>query len=91
MTPSVVSGMEAEPLHPAPDPAGPAARALTCVAGIPDQIQFACPACGLTHMLTRGLDFDETPDGQWRTHERPGYLCDCGGLIVADFKLERAP
>jgi hypothetical protein len=86
MTPVVVPGMEAEPFTPAE----PGPRVMTCVAVIPDQIQFDCPACGLTHMLTRGLDFGEAPDGTWRLKEQPGYLCDCGSLIAADFKLERA-
>jgi hypothetical protein len=64
---------------------------MTCAAVIPDQVQFDCPACGLTHLLMRQLDFAEAPDGTWKTIERPGFACDCGVLIVADFKLERAP
>lgn len=60
---------------------------LPAVMMMPDQISFDCPACEVTHMLMRGLDYDEDPDGVWRTKERPGLECDCGAEIVADFRL----
>lgn len=62
---------------------------LTCVAVTPDQVQFDCPACDVTHMLTRGLDFTEDPAGVWRVNEPGGFECDCGVLIRADFTLSR--
>lgn len=66
---------------------------LACVMVMPDQVQFDCPACDVTHMLTRDLDFREDPAGVWRLGEQPGFECDCGALIAADFKLtvERTP
>lgn len=60
---------------------------LICVAVLPDQVQFDCPACAVTHLLTRELDFREDPDGVWRLVEQPGFECDCGVLIAADFRL----
>lgn len=60
---------------------------LTCVAVVPDQVQFDCPACDTTHWLTRGLDFNENADGVWALKEAPGFECDCGALICADFRL----
>lgn len=64
---------------------------LTAVAVFPDQVQFDCPACDVTHVLTRELDFREGPDGVWRLKEQPGFECDCGALIQADFAVTRAP
>ena len=66
---------------------------LACVSVMPDEVQFDCPACAVTHMLTRDLDFREDHDGVWRLTERPGFECDCGVLLLADFRLtiERAP
>ena len=60
---------------------------LTAVDVVPDQVQFDCPACDVTHMLMRGLDFEEDREGVWRLMERPGLECDCGVLIAADFTL----
>lgn len=60
---------------------------LACVAVFPDQVQFDCPACDVTHMLTRDLDFAEDREGVWRLKEGPGFECDCGALIAADFRL----
>lgn len=68
----------------------PAPPVLTAVAATPDEVQFDCPACDLTHVICRGLDFQEGPDGVWRTHERPGFECDCGVLIRVDFTLSLA-
>ncbi|MFN3354210.1 MAG: hypothetical protein ACK4Z5_11430 [Brevundimonas sp.] len=68
-------------------PTRSAPRVMTCVAVTPDEVQFDCPACDLTHMLTRGLDFEEGRDGVWRLVEEPGFACDCGVLIRADFTL----
>lgn len=63
------------------------ASVLTCVAVLPDQVQLDCPACAVTHILTRDLDFHEDPEGVWRMVERPGFECDCGVLILSDFRL----
>jgi hypothetical protein len=60
---------------------------IAAVAVFPDEVQFDCPACATTHMLTRSLDYDEGPDGVWRTRERPGFECDCGVLVQADFQI----
>ncbi len=60
---------------------------LAAVAVFPDQVQFDCPACDVTHMLVRELDFREDRDGVWRLKEEPGLECDCGVLIAADFRL----
>lgn len=60
---------------------------LPAVMMMPDQISFDCPACEVTHMLMRGLDYEEGPDGVWRTKERPGMECDCSVLLDADFTL----
>ncbi|MCO8028535.1 hypothetical protein NI454_01070 [Brevundimonas diminuta] len=66
---------------------------LAAVAVFPDQVQFDCPACDLTHLLMRELDFREDRDGVWRLKEEPGLECDCGVLIAADFRVtpERPP
>jgi hypothetical protein len=60
---------------------------LTCVMVVPEEVQFDCPGCDATHFLTRGLDFAEDRDGVFRLTERPGFECDCGVLIAADFRL----
>ena len=65
--------------------------ALAAVVVIADQVQFDCPACDVTHMLTRGLDFAEDRDGVQRLNEAGGYECDCGTLIRADFRLTLEP
>lgn len=64
---------------------------LTAVVVTPDQVQFDCPACDVTHMLTRSLDYREDRDGTWRLKEEPGFECDCGVLIRADFRLTVSP
>lgn len=63
------------------------APVLAAVAVFPDQVQFDCPVCDLTHMLTRELDYREDRGGVWRLKEAPGFECDCGTLISADFRL----
>ena len=68
----------------------PSPPVLTCVAVFPDQMQFDCPACNLTHQVMRGLDYSESPDGVWRMHEAAGFECDCGVLIHADFTVTLA-
>lgn len=65
----------------------PAPPVLACVAVMPEEVQFDCPACDATHFLTLGLDFAEDRDGVFRLVERPGFECDCGALIAADFRL----
>lgn len=64
---------------------------LACVAVLPDQVQFDCPRCDVTHMLMRQLDFVEDRDGVWRIKEPGGFECDCGVLIQADFAVSRVP
>lgn len=64
---------------------------LTAVDVVPDQVQIDCPRCDLTHMLMRGLDFHEARDGTWKLKEEPGFECDCGVLITADFRIALAP
>lgn len=54
-------------------------------------LSFDCPCCGVTHHLTRGLDFEADRRGDWRCKETPGYECDCGVLIRCDFRLTRLP
>lgn len=54
---------------------------------MPEEISMDCPRCDASHVLTRGLDFDEDRDGIWRLTERPGLECDCGALLVGDFTL----
>jgi len=62
-------------------------KVVAVVTVIPDEIQFDCPACDVTHLLMRGLDFIEGPDGVWRVVEDGGFECDCGVLLQADFTL----
>lgn len=69
----------------------PAPARVCAVTVIPDEVQFDCPACDVTHYLTRGLDFVEDPEGVWRITEDYGFECDCGVLIAADFTLTRTP
>lgn len=57
---------------------------------MPDQISFDCAICCVSHHLTRGLDFVEDNSGVWRLKERPGYVCDCGAVLVGDFILKAA-
>lgn len=64
---------------------------LAAVAVFPDQVQFDCPKCDVTHCLTRGLDFHEGRDGVWRCEEPGGFECDCGALIQCDFVVSRSP
>lgn len=70
-------------------------QVVSAVALIPDQVQFDCPACAVTHMLTRGLDYDEAPDGVWRCIEAGGFVstfeCDCGVLLNFDFTVTLSP
>ncbi len=70
-------------------------KVVSAVALIPDQVQFDCPACEVTHMLTRGLDYDEAPDGVWRCVEAGGFVstyeCDCGVLLAFDFTVTLSP
>lgn len=63
---------------------------LPAVMLMPDQISFDCAVCEVTHVLTRGLDYEEGRDGVWRLKEQPGYLCDCGVVLVGDFILTPA-
>lgn len=62
---------------------------------VPDQVQFDCTACGTAHMLFRGLDFDEAPDGRWRCTEAGGFVdtfeCDCGQLLAVAFTVTVLP
>lgn len=67
------------------------APVVAAVVIFPDEVQFDCPVCDGTHLLSRTLDYAEERDGTWRTHERPGFECDCGTLIVADFRIEILP
>jgi len=69
----------------------PSPPALAAVSVVADQVQFDCPACDVTHMLTRGLDFAEDADGVWRLKEAGGFECDCGVLIHADFQITLSP
>jgi len=64
---------------------------LAAVVVVPDQVQFDCPACDVTHMLTRSLDFAEDADGVQRIREPGGFECDCGVLIHADFVITLQP
>lgn len=64
---------------------------LAAVAVTPDQVQFDCPACDVTHMLTRSLDYAEDPAGVYRIKEPGGFECDCGALIQADFAMTLHP
>lgn len=70
-------------------------KVVSAVALVPDQVQFDCPACAVNHMLTRGLDYDEAPDGVWRCVEAGGFVstyeCDCGALLSFDFTLTPSP
>lgn len=77
--------------------AAPAAAPNTVVPVVivPDQVQLDCPACDTAHQLTRGLDFDEAPDGRWRCTEAGGFIdtfeCDCGQLLACAFTLTALP
>jgi predicted RNA-binding Zn-ribbon protein involved in translation (DUF1610 family) len=68
---------------------------LSPVAVVPDQIGMECPACAETHLLWRGLDFDESPDGVWRCVEAgqfiETYACDCGVKLSIAFTLTVQP
>lgn len=64
---------------------------VAAVAITPDEVQFDCPVCDVTHLVCRSLDYAEGRDGVWRTKERPGFECDCGVLIQADFRIVPAP
>lgn len=65
---------------------------LAAVAVFPDQVQFDCPRCDATHMLMRGLDFQEDRAGVWRCADPGGqFECDCGALIQCDFTISSAP
>lgn len=64
---------------------------IAAVAIFPDEVQFDCPVCEATHMLSRSLDFREDPVGIWRCVEQPGFECDCGVLIACDFTLTVIP
>lgn len=72
-----------------------AAPEVLPVVAVPDQVQFDCPACEATHLLTRGLDFDEDPAGVWRCTEAGGFVdtyeCDCGRLLAFAFTLTPIP
>lgn len=57
---------------------------------LPDQVQFACPACDLVHLLLRGHDLREIA-GAWRSIEPGGFECDCGQRIALDFTIAPAP
>ena len=65
------------------------------VAVVPDQVGLDCPVCALTHLLWRGLDFDEAPDGRWRCVEAgefvDTYECDCGQLLAVAFTVTVLP
>lgn len=69
----------------------PAPPVFAAVAVFPDQVQFDCPRCDVTHMLIRGLDFSEDREGVWRCAETPGFECDCGALIQCDFTVAPVP
>lgn len=64
---------------------------LAAVAVFPDQVQFDCPRCDVTHTLMRGLDYREDRAGVWRCQEVGGFECDCGALIQCDFTLTPSP
>lgn len=64
---------------------------VAAVAIFPDEVQFDCPVCDVTHMLTRTLDFNEDAVGVFRCKEQPGWECDCGALIVCDFAVNVLP
>ena len=70
-------------------------QVVSAVALGPDQVRFDCPACAVTHMLTRGLDYDEAPDGVWRCVDAGGFVstfeCDCGVLLNFDFTVTLSP
>lgn len=62
-------------------------RAVSAVMIMPEEISLDCPVCSSSHVLTRGLDFDEDRSGVWRLTERPGFICDCGLALMGDFTL----
>lgn len=64
---------------------------LAVVGVIPDEVQFDCPRCDTTHMLTRSLDYHEDRAGVWRCQEPGGFECDCGALLICDFTLTVSP
>lgn len=63
-------------------------RAVSAVMIMPEEISLDCPVCSSSHVLTRGLDFDEDRSGVWRLTERPGFICDCAIALIGDFRLE---
>jgi len=62
-------------------------RAVSAVMIMPEEISLDCPVCSSSHVLTRGLDFDEDRSGVWRLTERPGFICDCALALIGDFTL----
>ncbi|GEM_PF-5529960 len=66
----------------------PPSPVIPAVMIMPDQVSFDCAICCTSHYLTRGLDFFEDHAGVWRLKEQPGYVCDCGAVLVGDFRLE---
>lgn len=64
---------------------------VAAVAVFPDQVQFDCPRCDVTHMTMRKLDFEEDRSGVWRCTEPGGFECDCGVLILCDFRITVEP
>ena len=63
-------------------------RAVSAVMIMPEEISLDCPVCSSSHVLTRGLDFDEDRSGVWRLTERPGFICDCALALIGDFQLK---
>lgn len=62
-------------------------QTLPAVMLMPEEVSLDCPRCETSHVLTKGLDFDEDHDGVWRLTERPGMECDCGVILIGDFTL----
>jgi hypothetical protein len=62
---------------------------------VPDQMQMDCPVCAVSHVLTRGLDYDEDPSGVWRCTEAGGFVdtyeCDCGVMLTFAFTVTLLP
>jgi hypothetical protein len=70
-------------------------KVVSAVAVVPDQVGLDCPVCALTHLLWRGLDYDEAPDGVWRCTEAgefvDTYECDCGQRLAVAFTVTLSP